>query len=128
MSEIFSKDVRGKNEVDALSFISEAFAQRHEKQVYYRITSAFFNSLFFFEKMKGVSLDGLMYPSANTKGKGINLVLKRELIDNETLSCSYANMFAAQRHPSNRKDLSVRPASSDAKIEKNGSLHFAHIW
>lgn len=66
----------GDNEpITALEYMSDIFSRRNNKKMYYNITSAFFNALLFFEKYKNVSLDGLVYPSANTDGAGMNVAL-----------------------------------------------------
>ena len=111
----------------SLEFMSEVFSERENKRVYYRISAAFFNALLFFESFMSQNYDGLIYPSANTEGAGINLVLKKELIDNRTLRGDVAVMYSIQRSPSNPKHLNAGPASNEAWVAENGEIHFTTI-
>jgi hypothetical protein len=117
----------GSEVEQALQFMSEAFSARMNKQVYYRISSAFYNSLLFYEKLIGKRYDGLLYPSANTECAGLNLVLKKDLVDNGTLRSELAMMFSMQRHPNNSKNLSVMPASNEAYPEEDGTIRFNYV-
>jgi hypothetical protein len=122
----YAQDEPGSAE--ALEFISDAFCERENKKVWYRVTAGFYNALLFFEKITGRVLDGLMYPSANTDKAGINLVLKKELVDNGLLSLEVAMMYSIQRHRNYPKQLTIGPASSEAYPEKDGTLRFPVIY
>lgn len=129
MTSLIRKD--GRNSEDtilALEFISDCFADRKNKQVSYRITSAFYNSLLFFEKFMSQQYDGVIYPSANTEGAGLNVVLKKELIDTRILYCDVAVMYSITRSPSNLKNLSAFPASNDSTAGTEGKLSFTTIY
>lgn len=119
----------GKNsEVEhALQFMSDAFSSRADKQVYDRITSGFYNALIYYEKVIGKYHDGLLYPSANTECAGLNLVLKKELVDNGILGGEVAIMFSMQRLPNNLKNLNVMQASNEAYPEDDGAIRFTYI-
>lgn len=129
MTNLIRKD--GRNSEDtilALEFISDCFADRKNKKVSYRITSAFYNSLLFYEKFMSQEYDGLIYPSANTEGAGLNVVLKKELIDARIAYCDIAVMYSIIRSPSNLKNLSAFPASNDSTVSTEGKLSFTTIY
>lgn len=73
-------------------------------------------------------MDGVMYPSANTEGAGINRALKKEFVDKKILSCEIAMMFSVQRNPSKHKDITVVPASREVRVDDDGSIYFSNIW
>jgi hypothetical protein len=77
--------------------------------------------------MTGRILDGLMYPSANTEKAGINVVLKKELIDNAILKCELAMMWSMQRNPDNPKSLNIMPVSEVVHPGPSGELKFSYI-
>ncbi len=114
-------------DIKVLEFFSDAFCELENKIIYYRITSAFYNSLLNYEKIYGLEKDGLMYPSANTEAAGINIVLKKELVDNMTLQCTHAIMFSLQKMPNDPKSIKFMPASDDAIPDKEGQLKFGYI-
>jgi hypothetical protein len=117
-----------KDQRKILTFISEAFAKKENKRQWYRITSAFCNALLFYEKHVGISCDGIMYPSANTKGQGINIALKKDLVDNGVLQFDLAMMFYIQRLPNNEKHLNVMPASRESSADLKGRIYFPNVW
>ncbi len=63
---------------DSLEYISDALCELDNKKTWYRISSAFFNYTMRFAKDQNKNIDGMMYPSANTQGAGLNVVLKKE--------------------------------------------------
>jgi hypothetical protein len=113
--------------IQFLGFISEIFCRKVEKGKAYKITSAFFNYLLSVEKAKGMNLDGLLYPSANTLGAGINLVLKKELVDDGTLICSNVVMYAIERDPGNLTHLRINDISNAASPDQNGNFGFKYV-
>ena len=106
-----------------MMFISNVFCRKTRGNYYYRISSAFANSILKFAP----HIDGIIYPSAQTKAEGMNIVLRKELIDNRTLKCDYATMLAMQRDPSNLKHIVFPKASSDTIPDETGRLNFQHI-
>lgn len=112
----------------ALEFITDAFCERDNKQHLYKISSAFYNTLCFFEKQINQKMDGLLYPSANTEGAGINIVLKKDLINDKTLYCDVCMMYSISRDPSNPKNLSAYPSSNESWADALGNLHFTTIY
>ncbi|HKC34609.1 MAG TPA: hypothetical protein VKB95_01055 [Chitinophagaceae bacterium] len=131
VKETMDKFIREKgnySEVNkSLEFMSEVFSEKKNKHIYYKISASFYNALLFFENFMSKNFDGLLYPSANTEEAGINLVLKKDLIDNRTLFGDVAIMYSIQRSPNNPKHLNVGPASNESRVAKNGSIHFTTI-
>lgn len=72
-------------------------------------------------------IDGLIYSSSNTKVEGMNIVLRKELIDSGTLYCDIAVMYVMQRNPSIRKNVYFGPASNETRPDHNGNLRFTTI-
>lgn len=117
-----------KNELlHVFTYVSNVFCKRRNKKTYYKISSAFYNYLLFSQKISGEFCDGLDYPSANTDGEGMNVVLKKDLVDNKLIFCSSAAMYLLKRNPKNPKDLSVLPCSDTAFSDLLGNLSF-NIW
>lgn len=113
---------------DSLEFISDVFCERENKDFYYRISSAYFNFIMNSALARGISVDGLVYPSANTDGEGINIVLRKELVDTKIVYYDNAIMFKAQRDPNKKKEFVFTVASSLAEIGNGGTLNFKSIW
>ncbi len=132
IKETMNKFIREKNNYSelrkSLEFMSEVFSERKNKLLYYRISSSFYNSLLYFEKFMSQNYDGLIYPSANTEGAGINLVLKKDLVDNKILFGEVAVMYSIQRLPDNLKHLNIGPASNETLVDENGGLNFTKIY
>jgi hypothetical protein len=68
--------------------------------------------------------DGLLYPSANTEGAGINLAIYKELIDQKILKCDVVTMYMMNRDPFNAKHLVALPISNNSLVGTNGNLYF----
>jgi len=92
-------------------FFSDIFSIKKDKKTWYRISSAFYNCIMRFGKDENKSIDGMIYSSSNSDKTGTNIVLNKELIDNETIYCDYVQMWIAQRNPSNPNDIWFEPAS-----------------
>lgn len=125
-----------------LTFMSDVFCQIREKEKYYKISSAFFNSIIklcnnggkiFIEnegrqELNYYQIDGIMYPSANTEASGINICLKKEVIDNSKVEMELAVMYKMNRDKNSFKSLTLVPASSIAIPDELGNLCFKSIW
>jgi hypothetical protein len=124
---------------DFLEFMSNVFCKKNKKEIYYKISSAFFNAIiafadkgknhyFNFSPPKDYQIDGIIYPSANSKAEGMNICLKKEVIDNSNVEFEFAIMYAMQRSPNNQKSIYYSPASREAFPTLNGNLNWKHIW
>lgn len=111
-----------------LEFISEIFCKREDKANWYKISSAYFNYLMRYAAFQNVRLDGLLYPSANTEGAGINIVLQKHVIDSAIIYADKAIMYKAHRNPNNPKHFNFTDASNEADINADGSFCFTNIW
>jgi hypothetical protein len=98
--------------INSFKYMSEVFCKRNNKKIYYKISSAFFNYLLFSQKIYGNYCDGIAYPSANTERAGINVALKRELVDDKILYCSAATIYSMERKVENKKSFTLIPCSS----------------
>lgn len=129
MTKIIKEEHKGSDDIiKSLEFISDIFAEKNNKKINYKISSSFYNALCYFERYKNFKLDGLLYPSANTEGAGINIAIKKELIDNKTLWCDVATMYSLQRSPNDPKNISAMPASKNAWTNDEGDLNFFSIY
>lgn len=111
----------------AFKYMSEVFCKRNNKKIYYKISSAFFNYLLFLDKIKVSECDGLAYPSANTERAGINVALKKELIDNQTLNCVAGTTYSLKRKIKGNKSFIIEPCSNTCFPDVNGEFSFEII-
>lgn len=104
-------------------FISALFCTNENKKLVYRVTSTFFNELrVIVNSLLLEKIDGLIYPSSNTKGEGMNIALVKDFITEENIECSHAVLYAYKRDPKNPKSISFEPLecytpNKDGKIE-----------
>lgn len=121
-----------------LKFMSEIFCKRGRKNCYYKISSAYFNAVLEVTEKQNLAfinykpngkykVDGIVYPSANTKAEGMNVCLRKELIDDFTLECDMAVMSAMHRDPSNLKHITFPNVSNESIPDENGNLNFHSI-
>ena len=107
--------------VKSFKYMSEVFCKRNNKKLYYKISSAFFNYLLFAQKLSSNYCDGLAYPSANTERAGMNVVLKRHLIDDKTLYCTSATMYSMIRKHS-QLQISACSLTSHERTQQSSCL------
>jgi hypothetical protein len=113
---------------ESLEFMSDIFCQVKDKEKCYPVSAAYYNVLHKFSRKKKVYLDGLIYPSANTEAAGMNIALRKDAIDDGSLSLDRAIMFRMQRNPSNPK-LITFPVVSDEQIpDMHGDFSFKYVW
>lgn len=116
---------KGENFIKALEFISDIFCTTEDKEKYYKISAAFFNFYMNAATMQNVQIDGLVYPSANTEAAGINIALKKEIIDNEDLYCDKTIMYKGRRLYDKPRHFYFEGASNE--IDVNGNKDFQFI-
>lgn len=112
---------------ESLEFMSDIFCKSEDKLIYYRISAAFYNSIMKFARNKNISIFGVMYPSANTMARGINVALQKELIDQAVLRCDYVQMYECQRSPNNPMNIIFQPVSDGQVPGENGEFAFNKI-
>lgn len=114
--------------LEGLEYISSIFCKKDDKKSCYRISAAYFN---FIQKVFSVNkqpFDGLVYASANTGAAGMNIVLKKDVVDDGSLELDRVIMTVMQRDPGNPKHI-IFPQASDEQIpDSEGRFHFKHIW
>lgn len=94
-----------------MKLFKEILGTKENKKVWYRISSAFYNCIMRFGKEENLMIDGMVYSSANSEKLGTNIVLNKELIDNDTLYCDYVRMYIARRNYSDPTDIWSHPVS-----------------
>lgn len=108
-------------------YLSGLFCCAENKKASYRITSTVHNEMLRnFNAQMEERLNGLIYPSANTKGEGMNIVLEKDFIIPENIYCDLATLYYFQRTPGNPKDISFFPIATGIP-EQNGDVVFAPL-
>ncbi len=104
----------------AHTYMSEVFCKRRKKKIYYKISAAYFNYV-----MKlPFNFDGLAYPSANTDGSGINVALRKSMIDDGILGFYCAILHRLRRNDKDKRSLSIFPCSDFTFPSLEGLLTF----
>jgi hypothetical protein len=126
-NELMQSLEKHENKIEIISsfkYMSEVFCKRNNKKIYYKISSAFFNYLLFSQKVSMRYCDGLAYPSANTERAGMNVALKRELVDEKILQCSSGTIFSLTRNSENNNKIRVLPCSETSIPDLLGKFSF----
>mgnify|MGYP001627498427 CR=1 FL=1 len=113
--------------LDSLKFISECLSEMENKEMNYRITSAFFNSMMKLAVQRNIKLEGMVYPSANTLAAGTNVVLDKELIDDKMVFCDQIVMYAMRPNPADFKSINFVDVSDSVTPDQNGDFRFKYI-
>lgn len=113
-----------KEIISSFKYMSEVFCKRNNKKRFYKISSAFFNYLLYSQKLSGNYCDGLVYPSANTERAGMNVVLKKELVDDQILRCTAGTIYSLTRKSENEKNLTIVPCSETSFPDIDGNFSF----
>lgn len=111
-----------------LEFLSEVFCKKKSKQKYYRISSAFYNAIMKLDVTQKFNIEGLIYPSANSKAEGMNVVLQKVVVDEYKLDCDMAIMYKMQRTPNNVKEVFFSYVSNEVSPDSNGNFRFTTIY
>jgi hypothetical protein len=99
-------------------FISEMFIQKSRKENFYKLTSGFFN---YISKLEG-KRSGLIYPSANTEGAGLNIAIPISHITERKIKCEGAMAYFIDRNPENVKEISIGYIPPYIYIDDNGEF------
>jgi hypothetical protein len=110
-----------------LSFISDTFCQKNKKQFYYRISASFYNAIMEINMRENFGMDGLLYPSANSKAAGMNIALKKDVVDDRSVFIDHVVTYVMQRNPTNPKDINYFPVSDGVCPDSMGKFCFAYI-
>lgn len=119
----------GKNQdyYDALFFMSTIFCQKDSKESCYKISAAYFNIIMEYTDANGMKLDGMIYPSANTGAAGMNIVLRKEVIDGKAAEFDYVVMMVMKRSRDNPKLITFDKVSDDQKPDEAGNFQFTIV-
>lgn len=112
-----------QNFTEKLNYLSELFCRNYEKEKTYNVTAAYYNKVMILAKPDNSSYDALIYPSANTKGEGMNIVLTKDYVDKQNIYCDLVVLYAINRNPGDTKDIWFTPLAQ-AVPDKFGNLDF----
>jgi hypothetical protein len=70
--------------------------------------------------------DALIYPSSNTKGEGMNIVLTKEYVDRKNIYCDLVVLYTVNRNPNDNKNIWFIPFAQ-AIPDELGNLDFKPI-
>lgn len=110
-----------------LQFMSDVFCQKNKKKLHYRISAAFYNAIMRIGEREHFGMDGLIYPSANSKAEGMNIVLKKEVVDDGSVYIDHVVTYVMQRNPTNPKSISYFDVSDGVCPDRNGKFAFAYL-
>lgn len=74
-----------QNFTEKLEYLSQLFCRNDNKEKIYKITAKYYNKVMSLFKPFDKHYDALIYPSANTKGEGMNIVLTKEYVENKNI-------------------------------------------
>jgi hypothetical protein len=112
-----------QNFTEKLNYLSELFCRNYEKEKTYKVTATYYNKVMSLAKPDNSSYDALIYPSANTKGEGMNIVLTKDYVGKQNIYCDLVVLYAINRSPGNAKDIWFTPLAQ-AVPDKLGNLDF----
>ena len=112
-----------QNFTEKLQYLSELFCRNDNKENVYRITATYYNNVIELFKPFNSSYDGLIYPSANTKGEGMNIVLTKDYVDKENIYCDLVVLYEINRNPRDIKNVRFTPIAH-AKPDEFGNIDF----
>ena len=115
-----------QNFTERLDYLSQLFCRNSNKQEIYKVTEAFYNGVMRTFKPFDKLFDALIYPSANTYGEGMNIVLRKEYINNKNIYCDLVVLYVIIRNAKNSKDIRFE-SFAEAKPDELGNLHFKPI-
>lgn len=110
-----------------VEFLSGLYCMNENKKAVYRITATFHNELCRrFNSKRKEKIQGLVYPSANTKGEGMNIVLNKDFITEYNIFCDHAVLYHFQRAPDDSTEIFFFPIAS-CEPDANGNIHFTPL-
>jgi len=112
-----------QNFTEKLNYLSELFCSNDKKERIYKVTANYFNKVMDSFRPFNNVYDALIYPSANTKGEGMNIVLTKEYVDNKNIFCDIVVLYTINRNPSDFKNISFMPFAQ-AIPDEFGNLEF----
>lgn len=112
-----------QNFTEKLNYLSELFCRNYNRERTYIVTAAYYNAVIRLFKPFNNDYDALIYPSANTEGEGMNIVLTKEYVDRKSMYCDLVVLYKIIRNPDDFKNIRFIPYAQ-AKPDENGNLDF----
>ncbi len=109
--------------IKKLKYLSELFCKNSSREKVYKITATYHNKIMTKFKPFDNFYDALIYPSANTMGEGMNIVLTKDYVDQKNIWCDLVVLYEINRNINNPKDIWFMPFE-EAIPDKNGNLIF----
>lgn len=113
--------------LSVLKLFREIFSEKKDKDIWYRVSSAFYNCIMRFGKENQINLDGMVYSSANTQKIGANIVLETGLIKTDTIYCDYVQMWIGRKNSNDPTDIWMEPVSDGVIPNSDGQFELS-IW
>lgn len=114
--------------IDSLKFMSECLSTLDDKEAMYKITAAFYNAVMKIKYLNNIICDGMLYPASNSESAGINIVLKKEVIDENALEVDYVIMQNMKRSLHDKKDITFDTCSRGVIPNENGFFQLKNYW
>lgn len=112
-----------KGFTEKLNYLSELFCKDYDREKTYEVTATYYNKVMELFKPFNNSYDALIYPSANTRGEGMNIVLTKDYVDKQNIYCDLVVLYTINRNPNNPKNIWFVPFAQ-ATPDKFGNLDF----
>ena len=121
-----SSNEQYENFTSKLNYLSQLFCRDYNRERTYEITATYYNKVMDLFRHFDNSYDALIYPSANTKGEGMNIVLTKDFVDKQNVYCDLVVLYSINRNPSNAKNIWFTPMAQ-AIPDEFGNLDFKPI-
>lgn len=108
---------------EILFYLTSFFENADNKENSYKVSAAITNYIF----KLAPNQSGISYPSANTESAGMNVALRKELVDDSILECSYVRMYKLIKHPNAQIAINGFPCSNPANFTTKDSFVLSGI-
>jgi len=108
---------------EILFYLTSFFENADNKENSYKVSAAITNYLFKLDSNQS----GISYPSASTESAGMNVALRKELVDTSILECSYVQMYKLVKYPNAKIKINGFPCSTPATFVEDGSFILSGI-
>ncbi len=113
------------NFTEKLNYLSELFCRNYNKERTYKVTATYYNQVMKTFEPFEKPYDALIFPSANTKGEGMNIVLTKNYVD-KNIYCDIVILYKINRNPTDIKNIRFIPYAQ-ATPDKDGNLEFKSL-
>jgi hypothetical protein len=115
-----------QNFTEKLNYLSDLFCRSYNRERAYRVTATYYDKVMKSFKPFSSSYDALIYPSANTRGEGMNIVLTKDYVDQKNIYCDLVVLYSINRNLDNAKNIWFIP-TAQAIPDESGNLEFKPI-